>query len=144
MATFIAGNKIVFGVGFSSYEGSYCDAHITQNSDYCQQQPTMPANPGSGLESGEKTASIFKTDDSELSLRIYPNPTTGQFTIDFMGDETTADIMVLNFQGNRVSKTRCDNQTSADIDISHLSKGMYIIFIKTTENVITRKILRAN
>ena len=77
-----------------------------------------------------------------MSVKIYPNPTLGKFTIDFMGRNTTADIILMNFQGNRVLETRCEDQNKKVIDIGHVPGGMYMIVIKSQSQIITKKIIK--
>ena len=81
-------------------------------------------------------------DNISLAISIYPNPTNGSTTIDFMGLETTAEIMVLNFQGNKVLSTSCNYKTIANIDISNLPHGMYVVVIKTQMEVVTKRLVK--
>jgi len=142
-ATFIAGNKIIFNPGFTAHLGSYSNAYITLTGEYCnQQQSMMAANSVINEDGGTKALNIDALDDAsdELVVNIYPNPTTGNFTIDFMGKETTADITVLNFQGNKIRSLECYNQVQAEVDISYLPAGMYIVIIKTETEIIKKKV----
>ncbi len=143
-AIFIAGEKVSFEPGFSAHSGSYVQAYITTSGEYCNQQQSMMANNINILETGAKaitTKDLFDNNE-QLHINIYPNPTTGNFTIDFMGAETTAEIMVLNFLGNKVLQTQCTNQIKADFDISNLPHGMYVVVIKTQLQVITKRIVK--
>jgi len=142
-ATFIAGEKILFETGFSAHQGSYVQAYITTTNEYCnQQQSMMAANSVINEDGGTKALNIDALDDAsdELVVNIYPNPTTGNFTIDFIGKETTADITVLNFQGNKIRSLECNSQVQAEVDISYLPAGMYIIVIKTETDIIKKKL----
>jgi len=142
-ATFIAGEKILFETGFSAHQGSYVQAYITTTNEYCSQQQSMMANSIINEDGGTKALSDALDDTSdELVVNIYPNPTTGNFTIDFMGKETTADITVLNFQGNKIRSFECNNQVQAEVDISYLPVGMYIIIIKTETEIIKKKVTK--
>lgn len=140
-ATFIAGQNIFFKPGFHAYNGSYGHAYITTTGEYCNQQQTMLAvqDPPETVITTTEESSIEET---AKGINIYPNPTTGNFTIDFMGEATTADIMLLNLQGNKFIETKCRDQIKQEIDIGHLPMGMYIIVIKTEEKIITKKIIK--
>ena len=59
-----------------------------------------------------------------------------------MGRTTTADIIVMNFQGNRVLETRCEDQKKKVIDIGYMPGGMYMILIKSESQIITEKIIK--
>ena len=74
--------------------------------------------------------------DEDVGVKIYPNPTLGKFTIDFMGRNKTADIILMNFQGNRVLENK------KVIDIGHVPGGMYMIVIKSQSQIITKKIIK--
>jgi len=136
-ATFIAGEKIYFKPGFQAYNGSAAYAYITLSGDYCSNQQSMLANTDT-LGIGEIT--VVELFDKYNNIKIYPNPTTGNFTIDFKGKETTADITVLNFQGNKIRSLKCNNQVQAEVDISYLPAGMYILIIKTGSGIIKKKV----
>ena len=145
-ATFIAGQKIIFNPGFSSIVGSYTDAHITTTNNYCDSQQSMLETESIETHSSQEKAvatNELTDDNSNIAISIYPNPTNGNTTIDFMGVETTADIMVLNFQGGKVLSTSCNNSTTANIDISNMPQGMYVIVIKTQLGVVTKRLVKA-
>lgn len=135
-ATFIAGETIYLKAGFHSHSGSLTHAYITTTGDYCSSQQSMVANPYIVSDLPELIA------DDDPNIKIYPNPTTGNFTIDFVGKETSAEIVLLNFQGQQLLIQQCKEQLSKDIDISYLPGGMYIVVIKTNEKIVTRKIIK--
>lgn len=67
---------------------------------------------------------------------IYPNPTSGLFTILLSSD--TAEIIVTNMLGQQVIKT----QTAQNIANLHLDyNGVYIVYLKTKQGTITQKLI---
>lgn len=66
------------------------------------------------------------------SLRLWPNPTSGQCTIE-VGKDTNAEL--IDLQG-RVMATYPLKKGANTIDVSGLSEGLY--FIKTTEGAIQK------
>ncbi len=140
-AIFIAGKKIKFKPGFSAFPGSYVNAFITTSGEYCASLPPMAPNADITFEESDDDYDIF--DDGDSELKIYPNPTTGHITVDFREKATTADIKVLNFQGNQMLELECNNQNMVEFDISSLPVGMYIIVIKTQTQLITGKIIKS-
>ncbi len=70
------------------------------------------------------------------------NPTTRNFTIDFMSKETSAKITVLNFQGTKVRSLNSNNQTQGEIDINYMPAVMYIIIIKTYTELIKKTVIK--
>jgi len=143
-AVFIAGEKIIFEEGFAAHSGSNVNAYITTTGDYCSSQQAMMTVNESTLGLEQNDDYLIEIQDDKQNIKIYPNPTTGIATIDFMGKETKADIQVLNFQGNIINKIECNKQLYAEINISSLPAGIYIIIIRTETEIIKRKIIRIN
>jgi hypothetical protein len=138
-ASFIAGENVLFKPGFHSHSGSLTHAYITLTGDYCSSIPPIIAVPDSVL--GEPLLTELFS-DNKTKVNIYPNPTTGVFSIDFMGELTTAEIILFDLQGNLLIETNCTEQLQQEMDISHLQMGMYIVAIKTQEKIITRKVIK--
>ncbi len=77
------------------------------------------------------------------SIKIYPNPNTGKFEIEFSSlldvdsEITIADITgrtVLNFKGSDV----VDNKLS--VDLSNVSAGVYLVRIASSGNIANKKV----
>lgn len=135
-ATFIASGKIIFDTGFEAEPGSTVDAHITTTSSYCGSlSPSMMTI----IEEEEEDINLLNKNQNIL---IYPNPNTGKFSIDFLGNPLTAEIYVVNFQGQLILKTNTMNQEKIEIDLSNLRNGVYIIIIKTSDDVFTKKVIK--
>ena len=143
-ATFVAGKRIHWKPGFHAHEGSYGHGYITTTGEYCNQQQPRVAVQTPSEEEAVDTPEFFVDEDEDV--KIYPNPTLGKFTIDFMGKTTTADIILMNSHGNQVIETRCVEQNKKEINISHMPGGMYVIVIvmktETQIQIIKRKIIK--
>ena len=139
-ATFIAGERIRWKPGFHAHEGSYGHGYITETGEYCDEQQPMVAVQTPAEEEADIIPELFV--DEDVGVKIYPNPTLGKFTIDFIGKTTAADIILMDFKGNRVLEIRCEDQNKKVIDIGHVPGGMYIIVIKTQSQIITKKIIK--
>lgn len=81
-----------------------------------------------------------QTNSSENKISIYPNPTKGIFTITSEENLILENIEILDFSGKNIVRKTIGSK-SANFDISNLSKGLYIVKIKTSESVITKKII---
>lgn len=83
---------------------------------------------------------VFKVDVEEVvednNVTVYPNPTTGIVNIDV---DTRFDAVIYNYQGQMVMKL---NDKDGQIDITNLTSGMYLIEIRTDENVMIKKIIK--
>jgi PKD repeat protein len=83
--------------------------------------------------------------DPSAGLNIYPNPTTGMFTIE-MGNQIFGELMVRIFDqgGKEILNIKFEKTTehfSSQIDLSGQGKGMYLILFKIDKYLATRKLL---
>jgi hypothetical protein len=145
-ATFVAGNLIVFNVGFNAEPGSAVDAHITTSSEYCTSLPApMVANTDTDVEESadaEFLTDLTITEDDDF-IRTYPNPTNGKLVVDFMGHPyLNAEVCLINFKGQQIQEVSIRDQNTIDLDLSYYPNGIYLVVIKTTEKVITRRVIK--
>jgi hypothetical protein len=83
--------------------------------------------------------------DPFTSIKIYPNPTPGLFTIE-MDNNLYGDLMIRisNQNGSDVLKIRFEKSTehfSSQIDLSGQGKGMYLINLKIDKYLSSRKLI---
>jgi hypothetical protein len=140
-AIFIAGEKITFNSGFHSRSGSHTLAYITETGDYCSQQQSMVAVGTEDSGDEESSFIIENIDDNALEVKIYPNPTDGKFTIDFMGKETVAEVHIFNYQGNKVLSSLINGETKMEISAEYFPSGVYVIAIITEKKVIKKRLI---
>jgi uncharacterized repeat protein (TIGR02543 family) len=91
----------------------------------------------------EEKTGIVETDNYP-SLRVYPNPTSGQLIIE-MSDMRyeTCDITIYDIYGRQYQVSNLKSQISNhQIDISHLASGIYYIRIQTENGTVTRKVVK--
>jgi len=145
-AKFIAGEKVLLKPGFHAASGS--DVHAYISSDYCTALPTSAAptvnedteNTKDDLASVDDFGSGFN--EMEKLVNVYPNPTTGDLTIDFLGIKTTATIRVVNFQGSVILETQTNQELAKKLDLRFLPIGVYVLVINTEGEQITKKIIK--
>jgi hypothetical protein len=89
----------------------------------------------------------FPKDNS--SIKVYPNPTTGELTIDAStssatyGELTINNVEVFDIYGKLLSSHHLIPSSSNHLlNISHLTAGVYFIKISTEEGEIVRKIVK--
>ncbi len=70
-------------------------------------------------------------------INIYPNPSTGQFTIE---GTNIQKIEILDVCG-KIIYTSPKNQTKLSIDIRSQQKGIYFLKLTTENSIITKKLL---
>lgn len=77
------------------------------------------------------------------NISIYPNPTTGQLTIDFTKVQNFGKVM-LQIQDitGKILIEKSNLQQNKELDLSGFANGIYIIIIQTEEDVFTSKIVK--
>jgi hypothetical protein len=76
----------------------------------------------------------------DAGIAVYPNPTNGKFTISSQGDINAVEVY--NLLGARISScANFNGRTSAEIDLSNKSKGMYILNVHCGTKVYNCKIV---
>jgi PKD repeat protein len=81
------------------------------------------------------------------SVNIYPNPTTGRFTIDIEFAETMdAEILIINTLGKTIKNIELENIKSEQyfVDLSNFSNGVYLVKIQTENSSIVKRITLTN
>ena len=80
--------------------------------------------------------------EQESALKIYPNPTEGGITIEVLektfGGTNTIEIRSISGQLALVDNL---SGLKKQIDISHLSKGIYFVTVRNTSKVETVKLV---
>ncbi len=79
----------------------------------------------------------------ETLLRVYPNPSTGAFTVALTGIESGADITVTDVQGRLVAQKRIEARgaLSASFELDGISRGLYLISVKDGERLYRAKLV---
>lgn len=74
------------------------------------------------------------------SLKVYPNPTNGLFTIEWLNNGTqTVDLSIINVTGKIIGEWSFKNRI--EMDLSKQAKGIYYIRISTSETIITKRLV---
>lgn len=86
-------------------------------------------------------SSIGVGENQDISYRIYPNPSTGLFSIVCpYGDKSALDVIVQDLQGKIILGKHCIGEKEYGIDLSSTPQGIYHIIIKTNTSLYVRKI----
>lgn len=81
------------------------------------------------------------TDGTESTIEIFPNPAASIVSIVNNIHSDKMEINITNIHGENVLNTICHNQNIADIDVSTLTKGMYIVKVQTDKGRYVRKLI---
>lgn len=83
---------------------------------------------------------LTSTQEAELNptdFKVYPNPTSGQLTIESL--LAIDQVQLLNTQGQEVLQT-----PQTQLDVSHLPKGIYYLRLKVANQFTYKKIIISN
>ena len=134
-ATLIAGQNILFNPSVSVAPGGYLHAYIAPSGPYC----TVPAM--TSAIAGE-TEIAMKPDRHFFS--IYPNPTTGTFTLELNGylpfEKTSVTIYSMN--GKKILSSVMTDDIKQDFSISAWPPGIYLVRVAGEKNAGTVKLIK--
>jgi hypothetical protein len=77
---------------------------------------------------------------SSNTLKIYPNPTTNEVTIELSPTSSQGTLSLLNINGQEVMK--CTVRIKTQIDISNLPGGVYFVRVTNDKTVLTGKLIK--
>jgi hypothetical protein len=136
--TLIAGNNIRLLPGTTVQNGGYLNGYITTTAAYCG---SKFINEPEGNPAGGDEASAFR----EGSLfRIFPNPTTGEFTLELSseGDATAAMVTIYGPMGTPIRQTTLTGTDKDRFSLSGYPEGIYFISLVRGDRTETQKIIR--
>lgn len=90
----------------------------------------------------EEKSILAATQNIEHAFTIYPNPSTGIFTISFDEIPSNTTIQVFDMMG-RLRKSVMAEYVEQTIDVSELENGMYIIVLSSESTSSKEKIIIA-
>ena len=99
---------------------------------------TNPANGCSTLS--DSTTSVNQLSANGDQLSIYPNPTSGQFTIKLNNNQKIGTIAIYNVIGETVYQSILNNSQN-EISLNSLSAGLYFVYLKSDERVDVAKVV---
>ena len=88
---------------------------------------------------------VLGIEDNELesSVRIFPNPTSGQVTLFNDSNMDVDSITVLDINGRIIKQIAMDGTaTNINFSLASLAQGMYFVKIETDTASIVKKILK--
>jgi hypothetical protein len=120
----IAGQQILLKPGTSVILNGRLHARISN--DWCQPQPAMLAS--ASLESTLKQETTHAPVLSDF-FRLFPNPTTGIFTLELTGSDVFSDLNVeiYSTHGRLILKESLPAQSIHTISISDAPTGIYLV-----------------
>ena len=131
-------NSIIFKDGFRAMAGSYGHFFIDPSGTYCNPPSMLSVEEESFIE---PLAEVI----AKPSISVYPNPTSGSFTLDLIGfDEETPAITVevLGNLGERIELIELNGLTSLQFDLNFRPAGIYFVRILNGNEITLKKIIK--
>jgi subtilisin family serine protease len=135
--TLIAGNSIIITPGFNVAANGYFHAYISD--EYC----LLPASQLALESEVENNPALDFNENLADDLRIFPNPTTGGFTIE-MGEtfgSNKTSVSIYNLIGELIL-TNENVLNQAEFNLSGHPNGIYVVLIRNNENTEIRKLIK--
>jgi hypothetical protein len=76
----------------------------------------------------------------KANLEVFPNPSTGEFTVQWIGDAEMY-LELFNAMGQRVYAQRMENKNSTRIELSHLNQGFYLLKGSNEKGIYTKSVV---
>jgi hypothetical protein len=136
-ATMIAGHNILYKPTSSVASGGYMHGYITTSNQYCGIQPPPMVAVISGQQETTK-------DIDRASFKVYPNPTSGSFVLEFSDKtpEGKIDAVIFSMLGEKLLTYEMTGERSHELSLSGLPAGMYVIHLLTGTKTETVKIIK--
>ena len=146
--TLVAVNGYEYNINGGTYQSSSAFNNLTPNTSYAFTQ--RYAETDTHFASPASVTAIFTTDDEVgideskfENINIYPNPTTGMLTIE-NGELRIENVEIFDIYGRKLylSTRPLIHSSTVNVDISHLSAGVYFLKINTETGQVIKKVLK--
>ncbi len=96
-----------------------------------------------GRTSGNEEAAVIFTEGSDATLSVYPNPSTGMFTVGLSAIESGASITVTDVQGRTVASRfiAAGGGLSTSFELNSIARGVYLISVKDGDRLYHAKLI---
>ena len=139
----IAGQSITLLPGTHIVAGAFMHAYISTS--YCSPLAPPPA-PDGGNNSISEPASIILADvNEEQIVKLYPNPTTNNITMEVINPETDGllHLELFNMNGNRLRKWESNNRREI-INLNTYPVGIYLLHVYCGNKSEVARIIKTN
>jgi hypothetical protein len=138
-AVLVAGHSIIMLPGTIVEADGYLHAYISQDGIYCVNEKALVAAPD------EIHAEFLQPEKmwAMTKMQVFPNPTQGKFTVAFEAHvlNTNAVIEIYSLMGELIERSHLSGNTRYNFDLSHRSKGVYLIRIIDEGQIHTAKVV---
>lgn len=90
---------------------------------------------------GVAQACVASVNETEKETLVsYPNPATNQVTVETKMDEDYS-ISIKNINGQTVLNQKSASSSSVTLDVSQLSKGVYMLEVQSAKQTVSKKLV---
>ncbi len=145
-ASLIAGQNILLKPGTTIHSGGYFYAWIAPTGPWCNTGSTPPVvlpEPQPAEKSGVSNPEF--TQSGASFFRIYPNPTSGTFTIELTADDQpwiNSVVTIYGIRGDKVLTKELQNERKHEFSLDGTPPGIYFIRITSDGLTETEKIIK--
>ncbi|MFH1160248.1 MAG: FISUMP domain-containing protein [bacterium] len=134
-ATMIAGQNILYLPGTTVQSGGYMWGYIAPSGPFC----TTPSMPAVAATEDEIPLSV-----EQSSFKVYPNPTTGNFTLELftINLEQWIYVEIYSMRGEKIITDSFTGEKRHVFSLSNQPVGIYFIRVITGEMAETGKIIK--
>jgi hypothetical protein len=136
-ATMVAGQKISYLTGSKVNSGGYMHGYITNSNQFCGSMAAPIVAVVTGVEG-------FVLEPVQSLFRVYPNPTTGDFILEFSDDAGSGKtgVEIFNVRGERVIKSEISGRTVDKLSLSGQPVGIYLVRVVAGGKSETARIVK--
>ncbi|MBP6430039.1 MAG: T9SS type A sorting domain-containing protein, partial [Bacteroidales bacterium] len=89
-----------------------------------------------------KNIGLNDIDKDLINFNVYPNPTSGEFTLDINTESAkTVEMQIVNLLGKTVY-VKSDINSKTKINVSSLENGAYILVLRDGSKIVGRKLIQ--
>ncbi|NCA77680.1 MAG: T9SS type A sorting domain-containing protein [Alphaproteobacteria bacterium] len=140
-AELIAGQRILMLAGTHVQNGGYLIARVNPGGPWCIQ----PFRSDESQIAKDRTPNqVEPVRNNGLLFSIYPNPTTGDFTLelDRGGDPKAVFLEIFTLEGRRIFQQSLYGECMYTVSMAGYLPGLYIIVVKSAYSTGMCKIIR--
>ncbi|HSD13510.1 MAG TPA: T9SS type A sorting domain-containing protein [Flavobacterium sp.] len=86
---------------------------------------------------------VLGINEEEMALvTLYPNPTTGNFTISWADAQESAEIVVTDIMGKTIKTMYCEGQQEARLSLDGAANGIYFVRLQSEQKTKLFKVIK--
>ncbi len=143
-AILIAGHSIKLLPGVKVLQGAYLHGYISENGVFCPGEYSSCITYWKNAYLTNERESLHKAEFSKIM--IYPNPTFGDFIIEFRGKslDETAELSIYNIHGEQLLRQKITTAGVNQVSLAGKAAGVYFVRMVSGSKVETKLLVKQN